>query len=66
MTFLFSPLTTSVFLKKERKTYMTYKKSHKLPCCCGRLKREREREIWCGDVKRRGTTLKLFMGHNFV
>jgi hypothetical protein len=51
--------------RKERKTYMTYKKSHKVPCCCGR-EREREREIWCGDVKRRGTTRKLFMGHNFV
>lgn len=22
---------------------MTYKKSHKVPCCCGRLRRERER-----------------------
>jgi len=28
---------------------MTYKKNHKVPCCCGRLKRERERErdlVW--------------------
>jgi len=23
---------------------MTYKKSHKVPCCCGRLKRGRERK----------------------